>query len=168
MRLRILNPLSDVEILQTCIESAPRYWNYISGEEPDLDTAKSIFEALPPGKSIQSKRVLGIFLSHQNTEEMVGCVDLIRGYPSEFTAMLGLLLIREKYQKQGCGFRSVMLIQQWIRQEWPEITTLRIGVVDSNPVLVFWEKMGFQLTGEFKPYADKKVISQTRLLQKKL
>lgn len=90
----------------------------------------------------------GIYLN----DEMVGCADVIRKYPTNDTALIGLLLISEKYQRQGIGRLAYGSLESVIRV-WDGIKKIIIGVVITNDiVLPFWKSQGFIETGEIKPY----------------
>jgi uncharacterized DUF497 family protein len=46
---------------------------------------------------------------------------------------------------------------------------MRLAVVKtSNKVLKYWEKMGFHLTGEVKPYSNKLINSEALIMEKEL
>src|SRR5207245_10999469 len=100
--------------------------------------------------------------------EMVGCADLIRGYPDPATAMLGLLLVSERYRREGIGSRAYALLERYIL-DWRACRRVRIGVVRSNAeVIPFWTRLGFEPTGEVKPYRYGPVASEIVVFQKSL
>jgi RimJ/RimL family protein N-acetyltransferase len=99
---------------------------------------------------------------------MIGCADLLRGYPNDKTAFLGLLLISEAYQNKGLGVRACAEIEK-IVLTWPEISVIRGSVVQSNDVVVsFWERMGAVDTGLRRPYSVGDVASESTIFEKKL
>jgi hypothetical protein len=83
--------------LQGVFEAAPDYFMRTLGHPPGPTEAQSTFKALPPGMGYGDKFVFGVYRG----DTMVGCVDLVRGYPDRKTAMLGLLLLSEKVRGQG-------------------------------------------------------------------
>ena len=98
---------------------------------------------------------------------MIGCADLIRGYPDEHTALLGLLLVAEPYQRRGSAHSHTD--RRYIRGWGPDWKRVRIGVVRTNEeVLTFWTKLGFVATGEVKPYRYSNMSSETVVLEKPL
>lgn len=124
--------------------------------------AQSTYTILPEGKSYEDKFVFGIFPG----SEMVGCVDLIRGYPTPNTAYLGLLLVSEKRQRQGIGRVAYHLVEEVIRA-WGGCDRIRLAVVRTNEqVTPFWQRLGFKPTGEIKPYRYGSIISESVLLEK--
>ena len=150
--------------LQRILEAAPAYWLRITGELPGNLAAEETFRALPDGKSHDDKFVLGIFVD----AELVGCADLVRGYPDSETAMLGLLLLRESHQHMGLGRSAYLAIENFVRS-WKQITRMRIGVVAANDsVHPFWKNLGFVETGLRRPYQEGAVVSETIVLEKPL
>jgi RimJ/RimL family protein N-acetyltransferase len=155
---------AEMRELQRVLEEAPTYAHRITGVPPGRADAQSTYTALPQGKSYDDKFVFGIY----RAGETVGCADLIRGYPDFATALLGLLLVSEKYQRQGIGWNAYALIEQFIRG-WRTCDRVRIGVVRTNEaILPFWTHLGFEPTGEIKPYRYGSVVSETVVLAKRL
>jgi GNAT superfamily N-acetyltransferase len=73
---------------------------------------------------------------------MVGCIDLIRAYPTPDRAYLGLLLFAESHQGKGLGTQALHYITQQAAA-WG-CTHLRLGVVTTNLTgLAFWRYQGF-------------------------
>ena len=97
----------------------------------------------------------------------VGFVDLLQGYPTGKVAMLGLFVIAESHQGKGFGRLAYIAVEDFAR-ETLRSERIRIGVNDSNPVHSFWEKMGFSLTGERKPYEGIARKSEVAVLDKSL
>jgi RimJ/RimL family protein N-acetyltransferase len=82
---------------------------------------------------------------------MIGCADVIRGYPTPDKAVIGLLLLAEPWQGHGFGRAFAALVEQAIAG-WDAITRLRIGVALANSrALRFWQRLGYVETGEVKP-----------------
>lgn len=152
----------DVATLQSVLESAPAYWKRIANKTIEPDGALSILGALPEGTTYADKFVFGAYQS----EKLIGCVDLIRGYPDSETAMLGLLIISETHQKSGLG-RAVFQAVEKIVISWPGMRKVRIGVIQANDIVFpFWRSLGFIETGVRRPYQDNGVISENIVLEK--
>lgn len=155
---------AEMQELQRVLEEAPTYSHRLTGGPPGRAEAQSLYTALPEGKSYDDKFVFGIYLG----EAVIGCVDLIRGYPNAATAMLGLLLLSEKHQRRGAGRRAYALIEQFV-QGWNGCDRVRIAVVRSNEdVLPFWTKLAFEPTGQVRPYRCGVVVSEHVALEKRL
>jgi GNAT superfamily N-acetyltransferase len=130
--------------LQSVLAAAPRYFEAVTGLPPGDAEAQSTFTALPPGKGYDDKRVFGLCAG----DAMIGCADVIRGYPTPDKAVVGLLLLAEPWQGQGLGRAFERLVRETLA-DWPEIATARVGVVESNAgALAFWRKLGYRDTGE--------------------
>ena len=150
--------------LQKVLESAPGFSHRTTGAHPAASAAQSMITALPPNKTYQDKFV---FIAYCE-EVPVGCIDLVRGYPDASTAWIGLLLINENLHRYGLGRLSYKKIEEQIRL-WPEITNIMLSVVAKNSVAIpFWQKMGFSLTGEKKPYKHGNIESEVILMRKVL
>jgi GNAT superfamily N-acetyltransferase len=161
----VLRPLSgehaEMQALQRVLEGAPRYAERITGAPPGAADAQSAYSALPEGKSYDDKFVFGIYAGG----EMIGCADVIRGWPRTDTAHIGLLLVAERHQRRGYGLAAYDAIEQEAHG-WGA-KRMRIGVVRTNEeVLPFWEKLGFAPTGEVKPYRYGPVVSEVLILEK--
>jgi RimJ/RimL family protein N-acetyltransferase len=118
---------------------------------------------LPSGKDYDDKRAWGLYAG----ADMIGCADVIRAYPVRDKAVIGLLLLAENWQRRSFGRSFALLVEQMIAV-WPEITTLRIGVVEQNVgALAFWRKLGYVETGEVKA-ADQAYLGRVVVLEKPL
>ena len=138
----------DMDALQRVLEAAPRYAERLTGAPPGAADAQSTYTVLPDGKSYDDKFVLGVFAG----DTLVGCVDLIRGYPDPATAHIGLLLIAEAYEGRGIGRAAFAQVEAFVIG-WRTCTQLRLGVLaDHRRAHRFWTALGFLPTGERKPY----------------
>ena len=150
-----------MQALQRVLESAPTYSHLVTGVPVGPEDARSAYSSLPPNKSHDDKFVFGIHSDGQ----MIGCIDVVRGYPAPGTAHIGLLLIDEAHQRRGLGRKAMALLVQRIRA-WRTCNNVRIGVVGANAeVLPFWDGLGFRRTGETKPYSHGVVRSEVIILE---
>ena len=145
MRL-LRGDVADTAAVQNALESAHAYYETVFGAPPGPAEAQSLFAALPPGKDGQDKYVWGLY----SGDALIGCADVIRGYPVPDKAVIGLLLLGAPWQGHGLGRQFAAMIENAIG-EWREIVHLRIGVALTNPrALAFWHRVGFVATGEVK------------------
>lgn len=152
---------SEMEELQRVLESVPTYTHLVTGVPAGPADAQSVYSILPPNKSYEDKFVFGIHLDGQ----MIGCIDVIRGYPVPSTAHIGLLVIAQALHRRGLGRTAMLLLAQQI-QAWRSCNRLRLGVVRTNAqVLPFWEGLGFRRTGETKPYTYGAITSEVIILE---
>lgn len=154
---------AEMRALQRVLEAAPAYYLTVTGLPPGAAEAQSTFTALPPDRSYADKFVWGLYCG----ESMGGCADVIRGYPTRETAVIGLLLLAQTWQRRGRGRAFAALLERAIGG-WPEIERLRLGVVVSNTgAYTFWQKLGYRDTGEVKP-APPGILAALRVLEKPL
>ena len=156
IQLVLLSKEKDLKELQVVLEGAPKYSLNISGKIQTPTASEEVFSAIPEGFDLTKKFVIGIKLN----SELVGCIDVLRGFPSEETLMLGLLLLKEKIQGQGIGKISFNQLLSYVGN-WTEIKKIRISVVKSNgDVLNFWQKLGIVENGIRKPYENGNIKSE--------
>jgi ribosomal protein S18 acetylase RimI-like enzyme len=154
---------ADREVLQRVLESAPGYAVKVTGAPPAPGAAESLLASLPEGKTYQDKFVFSLHAGDQ----VVGCADVLRGYPAPEKATIGLLVIAESYQGRGLGAAAYAELESRIR-DWG-CQTIRLAVVETNDqVLGFWEKAGFQPTGERRAYTAGSVQSELLVMEKRL
>lgn len=128
----------DVAAMQKLLEAAPGFAACTTGQAVDPEAGLAALTALPPDKTAADKYVWGITQS----DTMIGCIDLIRAYPTPDRAYLGLLLFTEKHQGKGFGSQALKYITQQAAN-WG-CTHLRLGVVSTNLTgLAFWQHHEF-------------------------
>jgi GNAT superfamily N-acetyltransferase len=155
--------LSAERLVQSILEAAPAYTLNTEGVASIPTDGRDTLTALPPNCSSEQKHVLVLCRG----DLPVGVADIIQGYPDPKTAFLGLMLLREDQQGQGLGARFYRELETRIREEM-NCTWVRLAVVDSNPVVPFWEKQGFRLTGDVKSHEGRNLRSQKRVMEKSL
>lgn len=154
----------EMQDVQRVLEEAPTYSLRISGAPPPATDAETLFTELPPGKTYADKFVLGFY----EAGRMIGCADVIRSFPTEEKAMVGLLLLSESRQAKGLGSQAYAEVEK-LCLSWPQVEIARIGVVKTNEAaLPFWLKMGFVDTGVRRPFTYGSVESETIVLEKKI
>ncbi|MGH7382879.1 MAG: GNAT family N-acetyltransferase [Candidatus Methylomirabilales bacterium] len=155
----------EMAALQRILEATPTDAELGTGHPPGVAEAQSLLTALPPGMTHDSKYLYGFMT---DVPQLVGCADLIRGWPTDSTTLLGLLLLDEEHQGHGLGESAYQEVEAKVRR-WPEIDTLRVSVVRSSAaVLPFWRRIGFIETGEVQPLVYDKLVSESIILAKPL
>ena len=164
LTLRLLTGLAaEMRELQRVLEAAPSYFLSVTGLPPGNAEAQSTYTALPADKTYADKFLWGLYAG----ESMVGCADVIRGYPVRDKAVIGLFLLGQSWQRRGLGRAFAALVERVIGA-WPEIECLRLNVAVSNPgAHTFWHKLGYRETGEVKP-APPGFIGAMRVMEKPL
>src|SRR5450759_2434976 len=97
------NNSEDVAALFSLLEETPEYSIIIEGRLPTIEDAKAALSETPPGKEMKDK----FFGGYWKDSVLVGCMDLIRGYPEPDILSLGLLLFSETNQGQGFGIHAL-------------------------------------------------------------
>ena len=154
----------DEGVLQALLESDPGYSERVTGYPPGPSDALSLLMMRPESVPESHKVVLGLF----ERDELVAVVDLLRGYPTPEYVFVGLLLVAGTRQGQGVGAAAMAAAERYAGK-WPEVRRFRLAVVDTNaPVLGFWLRLGFEATGETRPYRYDHLESTTRLYERDL
>lgn len=149
--------------VQSILDSAEYYYMKVEGVPKMENTAKAVFESLPPKCTYDDKFVFFIELN----KERIEVVDLVFGYPEKEEAFLGLLLLNQKFYGQGLGRRSYALVERFASERGAK--TLQLGVNDTNEVgMKFWTKLGFKPNGRTRPNEGLKVTSTVHVLEKAL
>jgi diamine N-acetyltransferase len=129
----------DLRALQILHEAAPGYSRIVHGRDPDGSEALETLTALPPGRTLAHKAVVGFSLG----EDLVGCVELLRDYPEPGIAWIGLLLFAESHQGRGYGPRALRHAAAWATDAG--CTELRCAVIETNArAHAFWLREGFR------------------------
>jgi ribosomal protein S18 acetylase RimI-like enzyme len=91
-----------------------------------------------------------VFLLCLRDNETVGSVHLLR--QDEFTAYLGMLVVKPGLQGQGLGSRLLDGAERFLLEQWG-VSRLQMQVITLREELIaFYERRGFLRTGEFKPF----------------
>ena len=83
-------------VLRIFLES-PSYTELVEGRSPSSEDVEDFFYGKPDSKDAADKFVFGLYVG----SEMVGCADVIRAYPSDDCAWIGLLIFSEAQQRRG-------------------------------------------------------------------
>ncbi len=93
----------------------------------------------PPGFPIEGKYVLGL----KSGDELIGVVDILRGYPAAAVWWIGLLLLAPEWRRAGLGRLTVETLAAWAAGEGA--SSLQLGVQSQNEDgLKFWRHEGFE------------------------
>jgi len=128
----------DICHIKSLCERSKDYFFMDQGVEPNELTAIEILESLPPKIQKEDKHVIGYF---DKEKGLVALVDLIKNYPTLKEWTLGLLLLDPSFRKKGIGAQIHKKIVSWISAQ--NGTSIRIGVLENNKAVNFWEKIGY-------------------------
>lgn len=138
--IQILGTATELNALNQVLEKLdPTAKNILAGPE-----AYSLFAMLPPGREPCHKYLYGVYAE----DRLVGCLDVIRGYPEPSFAYVGLFVLEQEQRDQGFGAKLWNLAETIIGS-WNEIKKWRLGVALQNKAAErFWHRMEFLPTGE--------------------
>jgi len=137
---RIETGTSDLAALQALHRRCADFVLATTGQPPRDDEAARLLAVVPAGKIPTDKQVLGL---HRDGE-MVGVVDLLRGYPSPTDWYIGLLLLAPEVRGVGLGTSVVEEIVERVTVEGGR--TLHLIVREDNPrAVTFWQRRGFEV-----------------------
>jgi GNAT superfamily N-acetyltransferase len=93
----------------------------------------------PTDAAAELKLTLGVFGENQ----MIGVIDMLRGYPTPDVWYIGLLMLAPEARGRGLGSAALAAIRDWARCNGA--TSLRIAVQSQNAAaLHFWRGHGFK------------------------
>jgi len=125
-------------VLRIFLES-PAYTELVEGRSPSAEDVEDFFFGKPDAKDAADKSVFGFYVG----PEMVGCADVIRAYPTDDCAWIGLLFFSEAHQHRGYGTAALALINAMVR-EWG-YRRMQLAAISTNPRgLAFWQREGFE------------------------
>ena len=157
LRLRPLNPdtAADVAAVAGLIDADPGYTQRAAGRNPESGDAECLLRDAPPGVGPDDKVVLGAF----EKTRLVAVVDLIRGWPTSGTTLVGLLQVHAGHQGRGLGRTVHDLTLAWVTRNWPETRAMRAVIVAPNAPHAdpFWRAMGYQPQGDPVTYTAARV-----------
>jgi GNAT superfamily N-acetyltransferase len=135
---RLLRP-NDTASMQTLLDHCTDYFELVEGEPPAPDAARQMFEDVAPGKTLDDKRLIGVFAPD---DMLIGLIDVMRGYPEPAIWFIGLMLIDAACQGQGTGAAVYHAFEQWASGQGAR--GIGLGVVEANErAHQFWVRMGF-------------------------
>jgi len=158
-----LSPVAqaDVDAVQLLLESEPGYSERVTGYPPGPSDGLSLLIGRPEGVPDEDKIVLGGWWKGSS---LVSVVDVLRHWPTDDTAHIGLLLVDRRRQGEGLGRRTLTALYAQART-WDRVHRWRISVVRTNDhVLPFWHRMGYAATGEIKSYRYDHIRSEVMIL----
>lgn len=150
-----VRPLSaaDAPLVQDLLAGSPGYTSRVFGRDVGAADGAAVLSTLPPGASPAAKTVWGLLTG--DGAELLGLCDIVRHWPVEGTAHIGLLLIREDCAQQGLGrLLHDSVLTQLIAEG--SLSTMRLGVVSTNAEGAdpFWEHLCYVPSGEPRPCPD--------------
>lgn len=135
--------ISDADILQQLYEKCADYNYLMEGQPPSPTAALDEFSAIPEGKSLQDKYMLGIFDSQ---DRLIGLIEGIQNYPENRIWWVGLIMLAPANRCRGLLRPLAKEFEQWIAMQKIDYDYVMGSVVETNnKVLRLWQQMGFEV-----------------------
>ncbi len=144
---RLLHP-PDIRAAQALFERAADYFEVATGAPPGRDEATRAFVAGPPSKSVDDKRILGIFDRHN---ELIGILDALVDFPADGDWTMGMLLLDPKHRGAGLGTTVLEVYEAWAASQGAK--RFHTAVVSRHKRGVrFLEDRGYRRQDELQNY----------------
>ncbi|MEH6415540.1 GNAT family N-acetyltransferase [Pseudomonas sp. CGJS7] len=157
LEIKVLDSSWLPSIAEICLGNVDYY--YHMNEAPESSFVAHTFESLPPGTIPSQKCNLGIFMGG----ELVAYVEMVKSYPDDCCAMIGLLMVKKHYQGKGLGSQIVSLTLENLRREGFSEVYLSCSSTDAH-ARRFWINRGFVETGDVDEYDDISLVAMERHL----
>ena len=144
---RLLKP-PDIPAVQSLFMRTADYFEMATGAAPADDEAKRAFVAGPPNKSVDDKRIIGVF---DATNALVGVLDSLVDLPAEGEWTMGILLIDPGHRAVGLGGCVLSAYESWAAQNGARKFHTAL-VSHHNPGIRFLEKSGYVRQRELESY----------------
>ena len=144
---RLLGP-PDLKALQALFERAADYFQIATGADPAADEAPRAFVAGPPSKSVNDKRVVGVFAE---AGTLVGVLDALTDFPSAGEWTIGMLLLEPGVRGQGLGAAVLRAFEAWAAAQGAR--SCRTALVAHHATgLRFLEREGYRPLSSLENY----------------
>ena len=132
--------LQGSQTLGPLFDRASDYFEIATGRPPAGDEAPRAFVGGPPTKSVNDKRVIGIF---RGANQLVGVLDALTDWPAPGVWTMGMLLLDPAVRGAGLGAATLAAYEEWARSEGARAFRTAV-VAHHQPGLRFLERAGFQ------------------------
>ena len=142
MKVRALDPVTDLPAVVQFYRDAPDYWELAEGRTPDAAKAADFFTDGPPGCDPALSYRLGAFLD----DRLSGLAEVSFGFPDPSDAYLGFMMLGPWARGQGHGRAFLHHSERLAKGR--NASQMYLAVMASNPRgRAFWEREGFVDTG---------------------
>jgi GNAT superfamily N-acetyltransferase len=106
---RLLAP-PDIAAMQSLFLRAADYFDLATGAPPGPDEAQRAFVAGPPTKSVEDKRIIGVF---DAADHLIGVLDALVDFPGAGEWTMGILLLDPRHRGVGLGRAVLEAYESW-------------------------------------------------------
>ena len=133
---------ADITAVYNLCRANRRYYRYAK-TEPTKRNLTEVISEMPEGTEPSQKHFLGFY----DENGLAAILDLITDYPEAGSAFIGWFMVDAQLQGQGICSQIFADIRASLAAQG--FTKLSLAVIRENePAIEFWEKQGFELTGE--------------------
>lgn len=139
---------ADLRDLQRLFERCRDYFEVATGAPAGSDEATRAFVAGPPTKSVDDKRVIGVF---DGREGLIGVLDSLIDWPDQHVWTMGMLLLDPEHRGTGLGTWVLQSYEEWAGENGAR--GLRTAVVSHHLTgIQFLEHHGYSLDSTIEGY----------------
>ena len=133
--------IDDADILQQLYEKCADYNYLMEGQPPSPTAALDEFTAIPAGRSLNDKYMLGIF---NPQDELIGLIEGMRHYPEENSWWIGLIMLAPAHRCQGILSALIEEFERWIATQRMDCIMGSVSKANEK-VLRLWKQIGFKV-----------------------
>jgi GNAT superfamily N-acetyltransferase len=138
----------DLRDLQRLFDRCADYFELATGAPAGPDEATRAYVAGPPTKSVDDKRVIGVYDQHA---EMVGVLDALVDWPEDRVWTMGMLLLAPEHRGRGLGSWLLEAYEEWARSHGAQ--RYRTALVSHHDRGIrFLERRGYVRDGTIRGY----------------
>lgn len=147
---------SDIECIYNLCKDNKTYYKYYK-QQPTFENIKEIFNALPNNVTIKDKFFVGFY----KDEKLIAILDLIRNFPKENNAYIGLFMIDKSMQNKGIGSQIIEKVFDLLKLQginYIELAYIKENIEAKN----FWLKNKFLYKNKITKLDNLTVVSMYR------
>ena len=84
-------------------------------------------------------------------------------HAEEQVAHLGMIAVEPTAQNQGYGRKVILAAEQWAVERWGARTSQMVVVSLRQELIAFYQRLGYQATGELKPFPHQPEMWQAKV-----
>ena len=156
--------IDDASILQELYEKCADYNYLMEGQPPSPTAALDEFTAIPEGRSLHDKYMLGIFAPRGR---LIGLLEGMRNYPEARSLWVGLIMLDPTYRRQGLLVPLLAEFERYLAGQG--IDYVMGSVVQANDkVLRLWRQMGFEVVRRVEREAENPRLRSWSTIKRKV
>ena len=137
---------ADLDLVIRLNETCSDFFFFQNGLPPSEEDAREVFESLPPQSDGVTKLPVGIF----NSGELVGIMDVLRGYRTCSDWYIGFMLLAPSVRGQGFGTEVHDEFVRYARRRGSK--RLLLAVLEANEsARRFWLRLGYRKVRDYPP-----------------